>query len=100
MPGEEERVAAGPALLAKRFDLSKKHDSLPISLENGLWLASQSSSDRMQKMVQTTRIGVSKAKDLPWRWYLQNSRSVSKRVKGDKVPKPLHSWKPIEEEGP
>ena len=40
----------------------------------------------IQKIIQTTRIGISKAKDLPWRWYLQNSRSVSKRAKNDRVP--------------
>ena len=38
-------------------------------------------------LIQTTRIGISKAKNIKWRWYLKNSRSVSKRLKGDKTPK-------------
>ena len=38
-------------------------------------------------LVQTTRIGISKAKNIKWRWYLKNSRSVSKREKGDITPK-------------
>ena len=38
-------------------------------------------------LLQTTRIGISKAKDLKWRWYLKSSRSISKREKGDKNPK-------------
>ena len=38
-------------------------------------------------LIQTTRIGISKAKNIKWRWYLKNSRSVSKRLKGDRTPK-------------
>ena len=94
LPGEDERVAAGPALIAKRFGLNRTYDSLPISLENGLWLAGRSSSESMQKIVQTTRIGISKARDLPWRWYLHGSRSVSKRAKGDRCPSKMKSWNP------
>ena len=93
IPDEDERVASGPALLAKRFELNRSHDSLPISLENGLWLAKRSTEVSMQRIIQTTRIGISKAQDLPWRWYLHDSRSVSKRVKGDHCPskkKDLH----------
>ncbi len=93
--GEDERIAAGPGLLAKRFGLNKTHDSLTISVENGLWLANQSSQKAMDKIIQTTRIGISKAKDLPWRWYLQESRSVSKRVKGDRCPSSKNAWGPI-----
>ena len=37
-------------------------------------------------LVQTTRIGISKAVKLRWRWYLRNCRSISKREKGDKNP--------------
>jgi DNA-3-methyladenine glycosylase len=31
-------------------------------------------------IVQTTRIGLTQGADIPWRWYLEESRSVSKRV--------------------
>ena len=37
-------------------------------------------------LIQTTRIGLSKAKNIKWRWYLKNSRSISKREKGDRNP--------------
>ena len=89
LPGEDERVASGPGLLAKRFGLNRSHDSLPISLENGLWLSGRSLEGSMQRIIQTTRIGISKAQDLPWRWYLQDSRSVSKRAKGDHSPRAM-----------
>ena len=94
IPREKEKIASGPGLLAKRFCLNKTHDNLPISLENGIWLTEKSSSIRMQKIVKTTRIGVSKARDLNWRWYLQSSRSVSKRAKGDRCPLLKDSWQP------
>ena len=53
----------------------------------------------MGKIIQTTRIGISQAKDIPWRWYLESSRSISKRVKGDKTPLTNRCWNPSSFEG-
>ncbi len=94
MPNENERVASGPGLLANRFNLTRSHDNLLISMENGLWLSKDPSAKKMGPIIQTTRIGISKAQNLRWRWYLQNSRSVSKREKGDRIPNLSKSWKP------
>ena len=96
---EDERIASGPGLLAKRFGLNRNHDNLPISIENGFWIAKGANSKQMLDIVQTTRIGISQAKDLPWRWYLQNSRSISKRAKGDKTPSKNQCWYPSSFEG-
>ena len=92
MPNEHERIASGPGLLANRFGLNRNHDNLLISLENGIWISKISLKKDMQNIIQTTRIGISKAKDLPWRWYLKNSRSISKRAKGDRCPKISEPW--------
>ena len=54
---------------------------------------------RMGNIVQTTRIGISQAKDIPWRWYLKSSRSVSKRVRGDRIPPKNKCWEPSTFEG-
>jgi len=93
IPGEPERIAAGPALLAKRFGLSKGHDALAVDPSSGLWLAPRPAAvaeaiveDRGPTVIQTTRIGLSQAQDLPWRWYWQASRSVSRRMRGDRQP--------------
>jgi len=39
MPGEPERIAAGPALLARRFGLDRRHDGVEAAPASGLWLA-------------------------------------------------------------
>ena len=89
LPGEPERVAAGPALLARRFGIDRSHDARLVDPAEGLWLAPQPAglTDLGPRiMMQTTRIGISQGQDLPWRWYLRCSRSVSKRARGDRLP--------------
>ncbi|KGG13132.1 MULTISPECIES: DNA-3-methyladenine glycosylase [Prochlorococcus] len=100
LPDEDERIASGPGLLAKRFGLNKDFDNTPISSGNRLWIAERPRSMQISKIINTTRIGISKAKELHWRWYLQNSRSISKRAKGDRCPPSSKAWQPIIEEGP
>jgi DNA-3-methyladenine glycosylase len=95
LPGEPERVAAGPALLARRFGIDRGHDAQRVAQEQGLWLTPRppqlgilGASD----LVQTGRIGISAGQDLPWRWYLRWSRSVSRRARGDRVPNRAEAW--------
>ena len=84
---EEERVASGPGLLTKKFQIDTKLNSLKSYNNNFLKIFNRDTNFNNEEFVQTTRIGISKAVDLKWRWYLKRSRSVSKRVKGDKIPK-------------
>ena len=93
LPGEHERIAAGPALLAKRFGLSKRHDAMVVDPGAGVWLAPRPpevsaalASCEPSAVIQTTRIGLSQGQELPWRWYWQASRSVSRRMRGDRQP--------------
>ena len=97
--GEHERIASGPGLLAKRFGLNKNFDNLHLSPANDFWLSEGENLTRMGNIVQTTRIGISQAKDIPWRWYLKSSRSVSKRVRGDRIPPKNKCWEPSTFEG-
>ena len=97
--GENERIASGPGLLAKRFGLNRNFDNLPLSPENDFWLTEGESLRKTENIVQTTRIGISQAKDIPWRWYLKSSRSVSKRVRGDRIPPKNKCWSPPTLEG-
>ena len=92
--GENERIASGPGLLAKRFGLNRNFDNLSLSPKNNFWVTKEESLKKTGNIVQTTRIGISQAKELPWRWYLKSSRSVSKRVKGDRIPPKSKCWSP------
>lgn len=82
----QERVASGPGLLTKKFRIDKTFDGLKSYDNNHLNIFKKEFINK-NELVNTTRIGISKAKDLEWRWYLKRSRSVSKREKGDKLPK-------------
>ena len=95
LPAAPERFAAGPALLARCFDLDRSHDAQPATPESGLWIAprptplvsANAASPDAPAMVQTTRIGISQGQELPWRWYLRASRAVSRRAPGDRRPR-------------
>ena len=86
LPGEPERVAAGPGLLARRFGIDRGMDACSACTGKDLWLAPRPSELEEPTLVTTTRIGIARAQERPWRWYLQASRSVSKRAKGDRKP--------------
>ena len=94
VPGAPERIAAGPALLARAFAIDGDHDARPAEPAHGLWLeapppmvAALLAEERSAAIHRTTRIGLSRGQDLPWRWYLQGSRSVSRRAPGDRRPR-------------
>ena len=97
LPNETERVAAGPGLLARRFGLTRSDDSQPVTGEHDVWLAPRSASFDSPELVTTTRIGISQGKDLPLRWYLRSSRSVSRRARGDRTPSLMQAWLPSQE---
>ena len=83
---EEERAASGPGLLTKKFQIDTTLNSLKSYSNCHLQIFNRHIYIDKEELVQTTRIGITKAVDLKWRWYLKSSRSISKRVKGDKIP--------------
>lgn len=78
------RVAAGPGKLCRTLGINRCHNSLALVPQHQLWLEHRSNEFQQQldqahhTLVQTTRIGISKAADQPWRWYLKGHPSVSK----------------------
>jgi DNA-3-methyladenine glycosylase len=87
IPEKNERLASGPGLVTKTFGIDISFNSQEVIKNNSLYISQRESIIEQQDIVQTTRIGISKAKNIKWRWYLKKSRSVSKRVKGDRTPK-------------
>ena len=97
LPNEPERIASGPGLLARRFGLTRSDDSQPVTGEHDVWLAVRPASLNSPELVTTTRIGISQGQDLPLRWYVRSSRSVSRRSKGDRTPSFTTAWLPSRE---
>lgn len=84
------RVAAGPGKLCLALKLDESLKGIRIHPDSGLWVEGRSPqiaqqiADRALKITQTTRIGLSKGTDIPWRWYLSDSPAVSKKAKKKK----------------
>jgi len=87
IPGKHERLASGPGLVSKTYDIDTSFNTLEVINNDSLRISQRNSIIEGKDLMQTTRIGISKAKNIKWRWYLKNSRSVSKRLKGDRTPK-------------
>ena len=83
---ENERLASGPGLVTKTFGIDISFDSVKVFGNQSLWITKGELILEPKDLIQTTRIGITKAKNIKWRWYLKSSRSVSKREKGDRTP--------------
>ena len=86
IPGESEKIASGPGLVTRRFGIDINFNSANIFTNESLTILKRTISIKNNALIQTKRVGISKAIDLQWRWYLKNCRSISKREKGDKNP--------------
>lgn len=74
--GRGDQLTNGPAKLCQAFniDMALSGHNLaepPLQLELGKQLPNED-------IVQTTRIGITKAIDVPWRFYIKNNQFVSK----------------------
>jgi len=72
------RVGAGPGKLCRALKIDRSLDGLFLAKDNDLWLERPIEIITEQKIVQTTRIGITKGVEIPWRWYIKDNRSVSK----------------------
>ncbi len=79
IPQKNERLASGPGLVTKTFGIDISLNSLEVLNNNSLWISQRDSTIEEKDLIQTTRIGISKAKNIKWRWYLKNNMSVSKK---------------------
>ena len=73
--------------MTKTFGIDISLNTFEVFNKNSLWVSQREFIIKNKDLIQTTRIGITKAKNIKWRWYLKSSRSVSKRLKGDRTPK-------------
>ncbi len=73
-----EKVAAGPGKLCRALQIDTSLRGLPIHPDSGLWVVPRPTA-APPEITQTTRIGLSKGVDIPWRWYVSSSPAVSRR---------------------
>lgn len=84
-PKAQHRAAAGPGKLCRLFEIDRTLNGIDLAESQPLWLEHRQPEIQMwlnqspEAIVQTTRIGISQGVELPWRWYLSDSRAVSKR---------------------
>ena len=80
-----KRIAAGPGKLCRTLAIDRSQNGVALQPQHQLWLEHRTPDfqDRLYQghhaLVQTTRIGISKAAERLWRWYLKDHPSVSKR---------------------
>lgn len=67
----------GPAKLCRSFDISKDQNGVDLCGDEIFIL--NSPKLRSSEITVTTRIGIKKSVDLPWRYYIKDNRFVSKK---------------------
>ena len=69
--------ADGPARLCRALGITRAQNAVDLTTDDTLWIA-PGRPRRKERIIQTTRIGIRVATDLPWRFYLAGSSGVSK----------------------
>jgi len=74
----DDELLRGPGNLARGLGLTRDHDGMDLTgAEKSLWL--EEVGGEAGDIVVTSRIGISRATDRPWRWFLEGSPAVSGR---------------------
>ncbi len=76
-PSKSYRIAAGPGKLCNVLQINLSLNAQLLKPGEPLWVEHRRPQFQPD-LIQTTRIGLTKGADLPWRWYLNNCAAVSK----------------------
>ena len=63
---KNERLASGPGLVTKTFNVDISFNSLEVLNNKSLWISPRESILEEKDLIQTTRIGISKAKNIKY----------------------------------
>ena len=86
------RLCSGPGKLAQALDITRRHHEMNLFADPRycfIW-----STDLDVRVVADPRIGISRARDLPWRFTLADSPFVSVPVRPPNARKPLTAMPP------
>lgn len=75
---EDFRRAAGPGKICRVMEIDLTARGLPYHPSSSIWLERPEKNEK-KEIVQTSRVGISQATHLKWRWYLKDSLAVSKK---------------------
>ena len=77
---KDTRIASGPGKLCNYLNITKQHNKIDCcNIDSPLIVTNNSRYNKNDFLItQTFRIGISKAANLPWRWYIKNNPAVSK----------------------
>lgn len=75
---DEIDAANGPARLCRALGLDRRHNGLDLTADGDLWIE-RGRPRAGERIVQTRRVGIRVAADLPWRFYIAGSAGVSRR---------------------
>ena len=74
---EKLNLTSGPGKLCMAFKINKKHNGTDLTSDNIFILNNRKIPE--DKIVTTTRIGIKKSIELPWRFYIKDNPYVSKK---------------------
>ncbi len=72
-------LASGPGKLTKAFQITREDNGRDVADASSPLTVCQPAKPEEFKVVQTTRIGIRVATELPWRFYIQGNPHVSKK---------------------
>ena len=67
----------GPGKICQAFKINRTHNGIDLT-DNEIFILDNTSIPKNQ-IISTTRIGIKKSVDLPWRYYIKDNRFVSKK---------------------
>lgn len=73
----------GPGKLCREMGITRDFNEIPVYDEKSVLRVYKGEKIDEENIVQTTRIGIKLAADYPWRFYLNDSKWVSKRAKSN-----------------
>ncbi|NBU98670.1 MAG: DNA-3-methyladenine glycosylase [Spirochaetia bacterium] len=79
------RLGAGPGKLCNILNIDTKLNGKKLGIRSEInlnlrdKLFQKKIDTKKFNIIQTTRIGITQGMDLPWRWYLDESKSISQR---------------------